>query len=116
MTSVVLARTPEPPYYAVIFSSRVSGHDPDGYVAASETMFALAQQQPGFLGIETVRDADGRGITVCYWDSEASIAAWREQADHAAVQERGRHLWYEAYDVRVARVERAYHWQDDTIR
>jgi heme-degrading monooxygenase HmoA len=70
-------------------------------------MFELAEQQPGFLGFDTARSA-GLGITVCYWDSEAAIVAWKAQAEHAVAQREGRARWYESYDLRIARVERAY--------
>lgn len=102
------ANTPEPPYYAVIFSSRRSAQDPVGYDEASRRMLDLASQQPGFLGFETARDADGFGLSVSYWTDEASIAAWKRQADHAEIRERGRWLWYRHFELRVARVERAY--------
>ena len=97
----------EPPYYAVIFTSRRTDGDA-GYGAASDAMVALAGQQPGFLGIESARGAEGVGITVSYWDSEDAIANWRRNAEHTAVRERGRSAWYSQYEVRVARVERAY--------
>jgi len=71
-------------------------------------MVELARQQPGFLGVESVRGADGFGITVSYWESEAAIRAWREHAEHAEVRRHGRQHWYERYELRVARVERAY--------
>jgi heme-degrading monooxygenase HmoA len=99
--------TPAPPYYAVIFTSRRNEQPGDGYGETAEAMFALAQSQPGFLGFDTAR-TDGLGITVCYWDSEEHIAAWKAQADHLAAQREGRARWYDAYELRVARVERAY--------
>jgi heme-degrading monooxygenase HmoA len=102
------ARTPEPPYYAVIFTSVRADDDPAGYAAAAERMVELAREQPGFLGIESARGADGLGITVSYWTSEAAIRAWREQAEHRLAQEQGRRMWYAEYELRVARVERAY--------
>lgn len=95
------------PYYAVIFTSRRTAGE-NGYSDASDAMVELAARQPGFLGIESVRDADGFGITVSYWDSEDAIAQWRRDAEHAATREHGRNLWYAHYEVRVARVERAY--------
>ena len=98
---------PEPPYFAVIFTSRRAEQPGDGYAETAERMFALAHEQPGFLGFETAR-SDGLGITVCYWRSVAGIAAWKAQAEHAAAQREGRARWYESYNVRVARVERAY--------
>ena len=101
------ARTPEPPYYAVIFSSRRTEGD-HGYAAMAERMAALAARRPGFLGMESVRGADGVGITVSYWTSEEAIAGWRADAEHRLAQELGRSGWYARYAIRVARVERAY--------
>lgn len=109
--SDALAPLPEPPYYAVIFSSLRNGRDDAGYGDAAQRMMELAAQQPGYLGVESVRDADGVGITVSYWASEEAIRAWRAQAEHAATRERGRSDWYDAYTLRVARVERAYGWR-----
>ena len=97
---------PEPPYYAVIFSSQRSAGE-QGYGAMAERMVALAHEQPGFLGVESVRDAAGLGITVSYWRDEESIARWKAHAEHLVAQARGKRVWYEGYELRVARVERA---------
>lgn len=102
----MFANTPEPPYYAVIFSSLRRAGD-EGYAAMAERMVELAARQPGFLGAESARGADGFGITVSYWESEAAIAAWREHAEHRLAREMGRRTWYEHYALRVAKVERA---------
>lgn len=102
------ARLPPPPYYAVIFSSRRTAEGAEEYNATAERMFALVQEQPGYLGAESARGADGFGITVAYFDSEGSIARWREHAEHAAARERGKREWYEHVELRIARVERAY--------
>ena len=95
------------PYYAVIFASRRTAGD-NGYGAMAERMAALAAQQPGFLGIESARDADGFGITVSYWNSPEAIRTWKDVAEHQAAQATGIQQWYEHYELRVARVERAY--------
>ena len=99
-----------PPYYAVIFTSQRKpgeGGD-DGYTAAAERMATLAQTMPGYLGIESARGADGLGITVSFWRDEESIRNWKAQLEHRGAQERGKREWYEHYELRVARVERAY--------
>lgn len=101
-----LAATPDPPYYAVIFTSTTT-EDTDGYADASVRMIELAAGMPGFLGIDSARER-GVGITVSYWDSKDAIANWKADAEHAVVRETGRHGWYSAYELRVARVERAY--------
>lgn len=107
MSMPALARTPEPPYYAVIFSSQRTSGD-KGYGEMAEKMMALASRQPGFLGAESVRGADGFGITVSYWASAEAIADWKADIEHAAAQAMGKGVWYEHYEIRVARVERAY--------
>jgi heme-degrading monooxygenase HmoA len=92
-------------YIAVIFSSvRTSGDG--GYEAMSLRMEELARVQPGFLGMESVRDAVGRGITVSYWTDEESIARWKRDVEHTVAQELGRSRWYESYALRVCRVLR----------
>lgn len=102
-----LAATPELPYYAVIFTSRRTDGD-RGYGAMAERMVALASKQAGFLGVESARGADGFGITVSYWRDEASIAAWKRDTEHQQAQRAGQQTWYADYQVRVAKVERAY--------
>lgn len=99
------ARTPEPPYFAVIFTSTKAPEDPD-YGPTSARMVELAEQQDGYLGYETARGPDGLGITVSYWRDEASIKKWKADAEHAVAQARGRGEWYEQYVSRVAKVER----------
>ena len=102
----MIAKTPEPPYWAVIFTSERTEGD-NGYGAMADAMEALATKQPGYLGIESARDP-ALGVTVSYWADLESIAAWKAVLAHTAAQARGREQWYAAYTVRVARVERAH--------
>jgi heme-degrading monooxygenase HmoA len=74
----------------------------------ADRMVELASKQPGFLGVESVRGANGLGITVSYWESEEAIRAWKENSDHKLAQETGKKLWYADYVIRIAKVERAY--------
>ncbi|NWA27209.1 antibiotic biosynthesis monooxygenase [Pseudomonas gingeri] len=106
----MIAQTPQPPYYAVIFTSLRTEGD-QGYAEAAQRMVELAGEQPGFLGMESARGEDGLGITVSYWNSEAAILAWKQHAEHSEIRERGRSTWYEAFHTRVCKVERAYPFQ-----
>lgn len=101
----MIARTPAPPYYAVIFTSLRTEGD-NGYAAMADLMDELAREQPGYLGIESARD--GLGITVSYWESPEAIQNWKAQVKHAAAQRLGREKWYEQYQVRICKVERDY--------
>jgi heme-degrading monooxygenase HmoA len=100
-----IARTPAAPYYAVIFTSLRTEGD-NGYASMADAMVELASQQPGFLGVESARE--DVGITVSYWDSLESIAAWKKNAEHQIAQRQGREQWYESYKTRICRVERDY--------
>lgn len=94
---------------AVIFTNTRSEGDDDAYAATAHRMVELAAGQPGYAGIESVRDpATRRGITVSYWADEASARAWKEVAEHAAAQVMGRERWYTEYEVVVAEVTRTY--------
>ena len=110
MSDASFANTPAPPYYAVMFTSQRNDTDAEGYAEAADAMAALAARQPGYLGMESARGADGVGITLSYWRSEADILAWKHHAEHAAIRDRGRGDWYTRYITRVAKVERAYDW------
>lgn len=99
------AKTPKPPYYAVIFTS-IRNEGDDGYAQAAERMVQLASEQPGFLGFETARQ--DIGISVSYWTSEEAIKAWKANTEHLTAQQRGKDDWYRWYRIRVCRVEREY--------
>lgn len=106
MSSKGFAKTPSPPYYAVIFTSQRTDGD-NGYSEMAEKMLALASQQSGFLGVDSVRATDGFGITVSYWESEEAIMRWKQNAEHLMAQEKGKRIWYQDYRLKVAKVERA---------
>lgn len=100
-----LAQTPEPPYYAAIFSSVRTEVD-QGYYAMNDALFAELSQMPGYLGHESAREAVG--ITVSYWWDLEALRNWKELPLHKQAQLLGREKWYTAYKVRICRVERDY--------
>jgi heme-degrading monooxygenase HmoA len=105
--------TPEPPYYAVIFPNRRTDADDEGYAAMAQRMVELAQTQPGYLGMDSVRNAQGFAITVSYWQSLDAIKAWRDHPEHLEAQAKGREKWYAAFDLHIARVEKSYSFKAD---
>ena len=106
--STGIARTPAPPYYAVIFTSKRVVDDDRVYGAVAQRMVDLGSRYEGFLGIESARGSDGLGITVSYWRDEAALLAWKQDTEHQKAQRGGREAWYERFEVRIAKVERAY--------
>lgn len=101
----MLAKTPSPPYYAVIFTNIRTDIDA-GYEEMALEMVRLAAEQPGYLGQESARSA--LGITISYWDSLEAIKAWKVNSEHQLAQKYGREKWYSAYQTRIALVERDY--------
>lgn len=104
-----MSALPQPPYYAVIFTSQRTPVE-QGYGDMADRMAALAAEQPGYLGMESARGEDGLGLTVSYWRSAEDILAWRCHAEHRIARDTGRSDWYQHYILRVAKVERAYAW------
>jgi len=96
---------------AVIFVSRRTGEDPEGYARAAAEMEAAVASAPGYLGHDSIGATDGQGITISYWADRASAKAWRAHARHAEVRAEGRRHWYGWYRLVVAEVDRAYDWQ-----
>lgn len=101
----MIAKTPHTPYYAVIFTS-VRTEEDHGYEEMADKMVELAQQQDGFLGVESARNAIG--ITVSYWKDLESIKRWKNNAEHSIARKKGREIWYKSFKTRIARVESDY--------
>ncbi|PWJ40097.1 antibiotic biosynthesis monooxygenase family protein [Sediminitomix flava] len=101
----MIAKTPEPPYYAVIFTNTIN-ENLEGYADTATRMVELAEEQEGFLGFESARD--GIGISVSYWKDLESIRLWKANSEHLFAQEKGKSEWYKSYTTRIAKVEREY--------
>lgn len=108
----MIAKTPRPPYYAVIFTSLRTAVD-DGYSDMSQHMVDLAEQQPGYLGHESARD--GIGITVSYWQSIEAIKQWKLHSEHIIAQRYGKEKWYTHYKTRICLVERDYGFEKEGL-
>lgn len=104
----MIAQTPSPPYYAVIFTS-VRTEGDQGYSEMSDRMTELVQQQDGFLGMESARN--DTGITVSYWRDLESIRKWRDNPDHINARRSGREKWYKSFKTRISLVERDYEFE-----
>ncbi len=106
----MIAKTPLPPYYAVIFTS-IKSDTTDGYETMALRMAELAKEQPGYLGMETAREETG--ITVSYWENLEAIRDWKNNSAHLIAQQTGKEQWYAAYKIRICLVERDYGFEKD---
>lgn len=101
----MISETPQPPYYAVIFTS-IRTEENKGYSEMADKMVELASKQEGFLGVESARNEIG--ITVSYWKDLESIKKWKENTDHSIARALGKSDWYQSFKTRIAKVERDY--------
>ena len=101
----MIAKTPKPPYYAVIFTNLRTEGD-NGYAETADRMVELAQTMPGFLGVESARNEVG--ITVSYWADLEAIRNWKYQIEHVVARDKGREFWYQCFKTRICLVERDY--------
>ncbi len=104
----MIAKTPKPPYYAVIFTSERTAGD-NGYIEMAKKMEELARVQDGFLGVESARESVG--ITISYWKDLESIRNWKKNLEHLDAQKKGKEMWYKSYKTRIARVEHDYDFE-----
>lgn len=104
----MIAKTPEPPYYAVIFTSALKKTH-EGYSEMADKMEELAKLQPGYLGFESAREK--LGISISYWKDLESIRSWKQNTEHLLAQKSGRENWYEQYHIRITKVERDYYFK-----
>jgi heme-degrading monooxygenase HmoA len=108
----MIAKTPIPPYYAVIFTSTRTDID-EGYTEMAEQMVKLASNNDGFLGIESANE--GMGITVSYWTDLESIKKWKENTEHAFAQKLGKEKWYSSFKTRIALVNKDYEFHNESL-
>ena len=110
----------KPPYFTAIFSSQRTSttrceEASISYEEMADRMAQLAEESDGFLGMESYRDADGRGVTISYWRTLDAIRNWGQDPRHLEAQSTGQKIWYEQYSLRIARVESETVWQRDKM-
>ncbi|MCZ0988232.1 antibiotic biosynthesis monooxygenase family protein [Streptomyces diastatochromogenes] len=105
---VVPTPAPEPPYYAVVFTSTRTDLDPDGYTGTAGHLSDLVRHIPGFLGEDFAHTPGGLAISVAYFRDLAGIEEWRRHPEHLDAKRRGRERWYERYVIHIARVEHSH--------
>ncbi len=98
------------PYYVVIFSSKKVHDVPDEYYQTNDKLLQDIQKTRGFLGYESVE-----GMTLSYWETLEAIKVWKNHTFHKKAQQQGRAVWYDYYNVKIAKVEREYEFQRESF-
>ncbi len=96
---------PDAGFYAVIFSSE-KGEELDGYAVMDETTMKLASEQKGYLGYESLSNAN-KTIFISYWESKEAIDAWRINATHQMAKAKAA-KWYKRYLSQICLVNQSH--------
>ena len=107
-----MSKKREYPCYAVIFTSTQTDFQ-EGYEKTAARMKELAHQQAGFLGIESFRSPEGKGVTISYWKDLLAIQSWKQNPEHLTAQQLGKHKWYKDFTIEVSKIESASHFSQD---
>jgi len=80
------------------------------YEKAGMRMFERASAMPGFISIKESAAQDGDTFSLACFESEQTLAAWRNDPEHVVIQQRGRAEFYQSYQVQVFAAVREYAW------
>ncbi|GAB5465198.1 MAG: antibiotic biosynthesis monooxygenase [Candidatus Kapaibacteriales bacterium] len=105
----MIANTPEPPYYAVVFTAKLNSlisESENDYTSTLNQLRSEVENLPGFLGMESTGKEDE--ITVSYWKDIDDIRNWQTNKEHFIAKKKGIREWYDSYKVRICKVEKSY--------
>ncbi len=98
--------------YAVIFASTKHNIN-DEYLSTDAELMTLAQNEPGFLGYESLAN-DNKSIFISYWESREAVDAWRNNLKHLSAK-KDVALWYSRYLSQICVIENSHEWKSDKI-
>lgn len=98
--------------FLVVFRNRKrAGLDAAVYTADADRMEALARVQPGFVSFKSYVADDGEVVALSEWADEGSAHRWGRDAAHAAVQLKGREVYYQDYTLFACPEPRVHHFE-----
>lgn len=81
---------------------------PSEYEAAAQRMMDLASRMPGFVSFRYFTSPEGTELSVVHFESDQTLAAWRNHPEHVEVQQAGRDRFFASYRVQVCSLIREY--------
>lgn len=95
---------------AVIFEVWPKDGKLDEYLDIAAGLRPELEKIDGFISIErfTSMYEEGKLMSLSFWRDEDAVKTWREQLDHRAAQDKGRHELFANYRLRIADVLRDY--------
>ena len=98
--------------YLVVFRNRKRADlDAAAYAADAEAMAARAAAMPGYLSFRSYTADDGEVVAISEWADEAAARAWGRDAEHHAVQAKGRADYYAEYTLYACDAPRIHRFE-----
>ena len=94
----------KPPFYVAIINDGENIKTFDDGISPTDEMVSIAPHQPGFLGLETTWDKQGRWVTVSYWADIDSEKAWEHKGDNRIRKQFGGQALKETCSIRVSQI------------
>jgi len=95
-----------------IFRNQLNQEE-EAYIHYANKMANMVQKQKGYLGHFSFRNEDGFGVTLSYWEDEAAILQWKNEAAHQEAQEAGQKKFYAHYSIEIGQILRSYSFSKD---
>jgi heme-degrading monooxygenase HmoA len=85
----------------VVFRSRLRPGVEKEIGKTGARMAELATSMPGFVSYRDYAAADGESVSIVEFESQETLAAWRDHPEHRQAQAAGRERWFSEYRVTV---------------
>jgi heme-degrading monooxygenase HmoA len=100
----------QPGFFIVVFEFSVTSEHKDKYFDLALDLKPHLEKIEGFISVErfqSITDPD-KFISISYWRNEESLVKWRNAGAHRLAQGIGMNQVFQDYNLRVAKVIRAY--------
>ncbi|MBT6160277.1 antibiotic biosynthesis monooxygenase [Flavobacteriaceae bacterium] len=87
--------------FAVVFETELNSLADEDYLIYAKAMEDRVATAKGFLGMESHRFKNGKGVTISYWESKTAIAAWGKDPHHQKAQNYGKTKAYKSYTLKM---------------
>ncbi len=94
--------------HMVVFVSILGEVDAE-YERLDAELFKRVEQIEGFLGWQSVRDAERRGIMISFWQGIEAIDQWRQDERHRYAKSQAEQRWYNHWTSYICAVQRCSH-------
>ena len=101
---VSLVNKLKPPFYVAIINNGENIKTFDDGISPTDEMVSIAPHQPGFLGLETTWDKQGKWVTVSYWADMDSEKAWEHKGDNQIREKFSGQALKETCAIRVSQI------------